>query len=150
MRGSYPCISVADLSTVENRIGKSLPDEYRNFLLENNGGCPEFQKFSKLGEENSYFGILSWFFGICPGNQNDLVLTVERLSDRVPDNVIPIACDPSGNFVVLSVDKEDRGKIYFWDHEEECDEGEVPTYDNLYLVANNFNDFLQNLREIDF
>jgi hypothetical protein len=39
---------------------------------------------------------------------------------------------------------EKCGQIYFWDHEAEMDEGEPPTYDNLYLIADSIDDLLNN------
>jgi hypothetical protein len=38
-------------------------------------------------------------------------------------------------------------EILYWDHEEEADEGEEPTYDNVYLIANSFTDFINGLYE---
>jgi SMI1-KNR4 cell-wall len=147
---SYKSITNNDILNAESQMGKSFPEQYKNFLLRNNGGRPEFQKFSGLGEDDGFFGILSWFFGLHPDDPNDLIANIERFSDRIPNNMIPIASDPGGNLVVLSVEGKDKGKVYFWDHEEEADEGEIPTYDNLYLVANDFDDFLADLRENDF
>lgn len=40
------------------------------------------------------------------------------------------------------------GKVYFWDHEgEEMDDDSPPTWDNVYLIANSFTEFLDNLEE---
>lgn len=43
----------------------------------------------------------------------------------------------------ISVSGEDVGKIYFCNHDD-CDEGD---YSNLYLVANTFDDFFNNLQK---
>ena len=42
-----------------------------------------------------------------------------------------------------------RGKIYFWDHEDELDENGCSRqdYGNVYLVANSLDEFLNNLYE---
>jgi hypothetical protein len=42
-----------------------------------------------------------------------------------------------------------RGRVYFWDHEDEPDpddwDGEVETADNISLLANSFTDFVAGL-----
>ena len=47
------------------------------------------------------------------------------------------------------VKNADRGKIYFWDHEMEADEGETPNYSNLTLIADSFDEFIEGLHSDD-
>lgn len=61
--------------------------------------------------------------------------------------MIPIAHDAGGNLVLLGVN-EKQG-IYFWDHELEAEEGEVPDMSNVYAISQTFTDFLNNLHEIE-
>jgi hypothetical protein len=55
----------------------------------------------------------------------------------------------SQHFVLLGVDDKNRGKVFFWDHEEGADEGEKPTRKNVTQVAKTFGDFLESLRKVD-
>lgn len=64
---------------------------------------------------------------------------------RIPPNLLPIAHDPFGNLICLSVAGQDRGKVYFWDHEVEVREGEIPSYRNVSFIADNFESFLDGL-----
>ena len=39
--------------------------------------------------------------------------------------------------------------MWFWDHEEEADEGEPPSEDNIELKAPDWQTFLDTLRPLD-
>ncbi len=93
-------------------------------------------------------GLLDEFLCIQEGEYSDLRHHVNVFRDRVPANLLPIARDPGGNLICLSIAGSDRGKVYFWDHEEEAEEGETPGYDNVYFVADSFDDLLHNLSEL--
>ena len=57
-----------------------------------------------------------------------------------------IGADAFGNRVVLDLKGETAGGIYFWDHEDEA-EGDAENYDrNIYFIARDFSDFIENLR----
>ena len=59
----------------------------------------------------------------------------------------PIAKAPGNKFICLCIRGEHCGKVYYWDHIASVEE--VPTYDNIYLIANNFTDFINSLYELD-
>ncbi len=57
----------------------------------------------------------------------------------VSKNVLPIAEDPFGNFICLSINEEDFGTIYFADHEyEDAESG----YLFMSKIASSFTEFL--------
>ncbi|MGL5784970.1 MAG: SMI1/KNR4 family protein, partial [Alphaproteobacteria bacterium] len=95
--------------------------------------------------------LVHFFLGIIPKKQANLLFIMNMYLERIPLNTIPIANDQNGNLVLLSVKGSDRGKIYFWDHEMEADtdHGETPDYSNLTLVADSFDEFIQNLKSED-
>ncbi|WP_081743142.1 SMI1/KNR4 family protein [Acetivibrio clariflavus] len=57
-----------------------------------------------------------------------LYFIIESLFYRVffhsllPKDVIPIARDPFGNLICISVSEDSYGKVLFWDHEKDDDE----------------------------
>jgi len=61
--------------------------------------------------------------------------------------------DPFGNAICLGIAEKYRGRVYFWDHENEPDEelwdGEVDTAGNITLIANSFTDFVAGLQELE-
>ncbi|WP_010302603.1 SMI1/KNR4 family protein [Candidatus Odyssella thessalonicensis] len=125
----------------------SLPKPYRDFILKHNGGLPQPCRFyfKELKDNGSYVDFL---FGIRRGFNENLLMNIELYRDRVPNNMIPIGDDPGGNLILISLKGPDRGKVYFWDHEMEADsaQGEVPDYSNLTLIADSFDEFINNLR----
>ena len=131
---------------LEEMWGYALPKSYRNFLLEG----------SKIGDKKSFAfkdkfdgSCLSDFLRIEKDFNNNILLKQKYAGTRFPNNFLPIARDVYGNFILLSVKNKDRGKIYFWDHEMEADEGETPDYSNLTLIADSFDEFIEGLHSDD-
>jgi hypothetical protein len=65
--------------------------------------------------------------------------------------MFPISYDSFGNLILIAIKNADRGKIYFWDHEMEADpnQGEVPDYSNLTLIADSFDEFINSLHDFE-
>jgi hypothetical protein len=147
---AFATTSHEEIAQFENRRGVILPDEYKRFLLMYNGGRPKPNAFDvpEWPHENSG---LQRFFGIHPGKDYDLEHEWEGYADRVPGELMPIACDSFGNLICLGIKGGRRGKIYFWDHEDELDENgrSRQDYGNVYLVANSLGEFLDKLKELE-
>ena len=139
-----------EIAKFENRRGVRLPDGYKRFLLMYNGGRPKPDAFDVPDWPHENSG-LQRFFGIHPGRDYDLEHEWEDYSDRVPGDLMPIACDSFGNVICLGIEGKRLGKIYFWDHEDELDEdGDfVKDYRNVYLLANSLDEFLDKLYEYE-
>jgi SMI1-KNR4 cell-wall len=138
------------IKNAERQMGRSIPLAYRNFLLEHNGGHPDQSDFRMAGvrKGTTQIGTVKSFLGInLPEETLNLDYVLETFRDRVPTNLFPIARDPGGNLILIAENGFDAGKVYFWDHERESDEGEPPTDRNLYLIANSFDEFLDKLGE---
>ena len=71
---------------------------------------------------------------------------------RIPKELVWITDDPFGNAICLSILAEHRGRVYFWDHENEPDadkwDGSIETAGNIDLLANSFKDFLSGLQRV--
>ena len=78
---------------------------------------------------------------------SDLEQAYHIFIDRLPSSFVPIATDPGGNQICICTAGEDLGKVFFWDHEREQEEGVAPTYDNVLLVSNSFHEFLASLTD---
>lgn len=146
MSFSSPPITEADLGRVETRLGISLPVPYRRFLLQHNGGRPNPAAF-RFAPGAYGDSAVNMFFPINPDEYYDLLNQAEVYRNRVPSHILPIADDPGGNLVCIAASGPDAGKIYFWDHEREVEDGEVPAARNLSLVAPSFDRFVDALRE---
>ncbi len=79
------------------------------------------------------------------GGKYNLLRYAQLFKDRIPPNLLPIGHDPGGNLVCISVGGNDHVTVYFWEHEFEVGECELPSYSNVYFVADNFHAFLETL-----
>ena len=137
-------VSSKRLEQVEKKLGITLPPQYRSFLLAHNGGQPVPNQFHYKKEQGPYTdSMVDWFLAIYEGendNFEEYFATYKIEENRLPDNLVPIAHDPGGNLVCISVSESDVGAVFFWDHERE-EEG-----NNTHLIADTFDEFLSLLK----
>lgn len=137
----------ARVAMLEAKLGTRLPDDYREFLLEHNGGRPKPAEFVFARRTGPYTdSLVDWFLALYDGEHSNLETVCGWLVNRVPDNLLPIAIDPFGNFVLLGLAGEHRGKVYFWDHENEPIR--QPDWSNIDLIADSFDAFLRGLTPV--
>jgi cell wall assembly regulator SMI1 len=148
IRDSFqPKLSAEDIETVERRLNLVFPTDYKEFLLAHNGGRPKPNRFPIRGNRSDTQGILSWLYGIHDDGTYNLIDQAAMFQDRVPPELLPIGEDPGGNLICLTISGSNRNHVYFWTHEDEVDEGEIPSYDNIYFVADSFTELLEGLTE---
>lgn len=135
------------LNNFEKEFQIRLPDEYRQFIIKYNGGYPEPDGFKFMNKSKG--SSVDRFLGLVDDEYEDIRKYIQKYKDRIPTNLIPIAYDPGSNLVCISVSGEDFGSVYFWEHELEFDEGQKPDYSNVTIIANNFNEFLNGLYEVE-
>jgi hypothetical protein len=140
---SYPPLRPADLNTFEGLLETRLPEDYRNFLLSHNGGRPRVGGFRIVAGEETSDETLDYFLGIAPGEPDDIVTFLDRYSDRLAPNLLPIAYDAFGNLICLGLSEPFEGQILFWDHELEPEEDD-DDYSNVTVVADEFRLFLES------
>lgn len=143
------------LAEFERKHGFLLPTTYRAFLLQHNGGTPEPSSFCrKRSKEPSE--VCRYFFGLRSGRsyaemEDALETYLGEDETRIPRRLLPIAEDPFGNLICLSLRGEDAGKVYFWHHEEEMDQKRRKTGDvndaAISLIADSFDAFLTQFAE---
>ncbi len=123
---------------LERQIGQALPDQYRDYLLQQDGG--------RLADNNE--AVIN-IFGL--GEVPDWASMWNKLTTfqgRVPPWLLPAAQDAYGNLYAISLRPSDFGSVWFWDHEEEADEGEPPSEDNISLKAGSWTGFLEGLEAV--
>jgi ankyrin repeat protein len=138
----FGAVSEESVKKFEFQIGALLPEEYRTFLLNHNGGEPKFSDF-KLGE-GDMTGLHNIYGIFEQDHQSDILNNYNVFKGRVKKELLPIADDPFGNQICIGIKNKYIGKIYFWDHEFE---GSFFKSKAITLIANNFNDFLECLFE---
>ncbi len=142
----YGVLDEKRLILFERKIGTRLPEEYRQFLIEYNGGKPspcDFRISEKEREDS-----LHHFYGLHDGPVYlNLEQAYESYKARVPTTMIPFADDPAGNAICIGIGSNDTGKIFFWDHELESEDDDEPTYQNVTEISNSYAGFLNSLFE---
>lgn len=142
-----PIIDEGIVSAFEKKLGMSLPDDYRKFLKTYNGGYPEPDAFHFLNSEDG--SSIDRFLSLSVEKNHDLLKYYEQYKNRIPNGFLPIAHDPGGNLILIQIDKE-SASVYFWDHEQEADEGETPSMSNMYIISDCFLSFLDSLYTEEF
>jgi hypothetical protein len=137
----------ADVNLLEQKLGVNLPSEYKNFLLLHNGGHPEKDIYNCLNI--TFSSDLDRFYAFYEGENSNLLKEIYMYGDRLPKGFLPIAHDSGSNKVCICVDGPAYGKVYFWDFKKAVPYGEEPILDNMYLIANNFTDFINGLYGAD-
>jgi hypothetical protein len=140
------------IEEIEKCVRLDFPIDYKNHLLKYNGGqcSPSIFKFyeNKKWTES----CIDWFLAIYDGeydNLKNILKLTNLIKKRLPTHILPIALDPGGNLICISCGAEDKGSIYFWDHENEVnyDETTDADYSNLYFVAKSLNELIVGLKE---
>ncbi len=145
MIDSFQKVGLSQINELEAMLHIEIPEDYRLFLLSCNGGRPRKHVFTYIYEGRQEMGCVSRFLGIHEGEWDNLHQTTKTykiFQKRLPDNLLPIANDPGGNLICLSLTGNDLGSIYFWDHDWE---GEEPSYENTFLIATSFTEFIDSL-----
>lgn len=139
-----------DVVEIENGLGIKFPEDYKAFIIQTNGGIPEedmlYDFYDEVSElENT--SIIRKFFSLYVDdtilkNNLKVIYTTMRNEETIPADMLPIADDPTGNIISLSLNKEDYGFIYYLNHEfEDVDTG----YLVKSKIANSFKEFINCL-----
>jgi cell wall assembly regulator SMI1 len=135
------------IAALEMQIGYRLPKEYRAFLAAHNGGYANGSNAFRYKYErgpytesriNELLGLTAEY-----GSLDKNYLRMAALG-RIPEKLLPIADDPFGNLICISLAGKDCGAVYFWDHENEPDDGNQE-FRNIHLIADSFDEFLSGL-----
>lgn len=139
---SSPSIATSSAITeLESIASGVLPDDYRNFILSTNGGKPNLD--SIFVPNHGWTTIQHFSPLVCRINSITLSHLIKvTYKDRIPKTHLPIATTPGGSWFLLSLNKENHGNIFFWDHEREDD-----SLGGLLLTADCFSTFLSSLKE---
>ena len=136
----------AIISAFENKNNIKLPDLYRQFLKQTNGGRPDRDKYPIVGLANNPFGGIQTFFGfnkLC--DVDNLSNNYDFYSDKIPHGVLLIAGNGGGDYVCLDL-RSGKERVVFWDNRHFWGTGEWREID-LYRIADNFAEFTRALRQ---
>jgi cell wall assembly regulator SMI1 len=145
----YDSIFEEDIQQFEKKIVKKLPIEYRNFLLSHNGGIP-LKKFFYLNDI-SYDKIwIDTFISLKKNKDSTVgdlfwVYNIHQELDNFPKRLLPIADDPGGNMICISIGEKDYGYIYYWLHDSSFGEDESDPESYIQYLCDSFEYFINHL-----
>ncbi len=135
---------------LETKLRTELPEDYRTFLLTQNGGVPTPYFVTIPGHpyiNNVAVGYLLGIYGRSEPWQS-LNAVMDRKLPYLPKGQLPIAGD--SDIFTLSLDSK-PGCVYFWDHEsvdveDEDEEGHVHfKMSHGFLLSGSFDEFLTRI-----
>src|ERR1035437_9899266 len=101
------------ISNFEKLIGFTLPDDYKNFLLEYNGGKAQEKYSAFFVDELKQYIPFAVLYGL--KKQLDLLCLNDEYWDDLIPNCIIIGHDPGSGMILLLNDPKIKG-IFYWDH----------------------------------
>jgi hypothetical protein len=136
------------IAEVENSLGIAFPHEYRQFLLDHNGGIPE-PGFFVFGVGPYSSGEVRELFGIDRGGFFDFERSFNLYKiehDRIPSDTIAIGNDTAGNVILLTWTGVKIGAISLLSFGHGVATAERP-YGYIYALAPSLREFLGQLEE---
>lgn len=109
----------AAMARGEAQLGATLPGSFRRLLVETSNGGEVHPVASRSAPEVGLQAIL----GLGRGDDLDIAERLLQYQGRLPSGLVPVADAEGGNLVCLSVRSQDRGSVWFWDHELETGRG---------------------------
>lgn len=129
----------------EKSLGARLPDEYRAFLLDANGGELRTGFIRTPGVPGVANVSVDVLFGLQPPAQrNSLQAAITRHGPVLPQGRLPVAA--GNDLFTLCLTAKRYGSIEFWNHESESlEEHERFRESDGHVIAGSFDEFLTRI-----
>jgi hypothetical protein len=140
----YRSVTETELDEFEKRYCVSLTTDFRNFLLQYNGGRP-IPSFFWVNIDGSDGSNVFQFYGVHHQHlppSLETYLGEERYG--VSRTLLPIGDDGVGDLICMGIAIENLGKIYFLDHEIHP-YNDPESAEGITILANSFSEFLASL-----
>ena len=116
-----PVVHAPEVDAFEATLPRTLPPDYRDFLLTQNGGETYLWWPPELGGPE--VSDVDAFYSL-GGGADSLAAARATFSDRLPGAFLAVGYDSGGALVCLSLLDEDHGAVWFYDPEMEFDPSE--------------------------
>lgn len=144
-----------DIQRFEYRIGTALPDDYRLFLLEVNGGRTN-RDYRRFRLRRGYASLGALYSLNASDDQDDLATAQQHYNSdaRLPDGILEIGYDDGGSCIVMPLRGRHRGEVWYLDTEDPRPTGSNPRVEwfdrrDVWKIADSFSEFMSNLRPLD-
>jgi hypothetical protein len=143
-----PSINEAEVAAFEKQFGHSLPDDYRRFLLEINGG--------RLADENTSFayGVVNALFSLDVKDHAaaDLLTNATEMRELLPSpDLLYVGYDEGGGHILIALAGEHRGTVWWENTGDPRPVGSNPRVEwfkrrDMKKLADSFDEFLRSLK----
>ncbi len=150
-------ITVDNVRRFERQLGAALPEDYRAFLLELNGGrtARSHRAFVMQRAGRRDETTLDTLHSLDdPDEDHDLAARQLYSRDDYPENGLCIGDDAFGSAIVLILTGPHRGEVWMLDQVEGRPTGSNPRVEwfdrrDVWQLAGNFTEFMGSLRPLD-
>jgi hypothetical protein len=103
------------INKLEDAVGCKLPQTYREFLKEVNGGHPELDTY--FSEDSGW--AVDTFFAVCAalGQTESIEWNYQHKGTGAPKSFLPFGCDGGGNLFCIDTDLQDSSPVYCCYHD---------------------------------
>jgi hypothetical protein len=133
----FPLPSEEQVLALEKRIGLNLPADYRDYILNFNGGYFSEPEIETDDEESGGDG-LHYMFGIDSGHECSELADSVTLSifEEIGPMFFPIGYTALGGFIVIVIEEADWGTVYL-----------KKAWGDFHYLADDVEEFFGLLRE---
>ncbi len=134
----FPLPGEMQVAALEQRLGVVLPDDYRQFLLEFNGGYFNEPEIDPVGEDCPQ-DTLEILFGIGASHREAELATPPTMGlfdENDPPIIMPIARTGMTGLIVMTTEAEGRGSIFL-----------KQAFGGFYYLTDGIDEFFSLLRE---
>ncbi|MBK9218696.1 MAG: SMI1/KNR4 family protein [Uliginosibacterium sp.] len=103
-----------ELLNFEKQVGQKLPDGFRLFLLEYNGGV--FNESVFLDSPDGPV-VVATFLPISHTAPESINVSFDYFQENGFPGFIPFGSDPGGNYFLLGFTESNLDNVYYWSHE---------------------------------
>lgn len=141
---SFNQLDSEEIEHFEQEHNIKLPDDYKNFLLTDNGGKPKKRRFTTA--DGTITSSIMLFFPIAEETDLNIMTFYNKYNQGkiIPSNFLPIGIDPAENLICLKLDEDNY--VYFCDFDYYDEDNELLP-ENIKLISESFRDFLKSLSE---
>ena len=138
----YGKLSVEMVNQLDGLLGFEVPRDYKDFLINTNGGRFDFEDEHYILVNNKKIWI-DVFYGNKKNKRSSFFFWNNEYGDEIPKNSIIIGDTQDHGFIVYICSGTQKG-IYFWDDLFSI-EGSSCEGKNAYFIANDMNQFLEKI-----
>ena len=139
----FNCIKEEQINEIERLLKIKFPEDYRAFLLKNNGGVVEKNEENVIQVKNIEEEIIiDVLFGIVEKEESDICYWNQKMIEDMLKDALIIGDDIIQGFIVMLCSGENKG-IYYWDDAYNFQNSNDEN--NMYWIADSFDEFIKLL-----